>query len=147
MKEGSMLEAAERVLTAEGSELRFVDLWAKVKEELEISPEEEEQRIGRFYTDLSMSGRFVVLGENVWDLRSRHTYDKVHIDVNDVYSDVDERDTDAVDEADEKEYNESVRGYVGGDDEEGGEEGDEEGGDNKPRESAAELLGIPGDNY
>lgn len=147
MKEGSMLEAAERVLNAAGTELRFVDLWAKVKEELEISPEEEEQRIGRFYTDLSMSGRFVVLGENVWDLRSRHTYDKVHIDVNDVYSDVDERDTDAVDEADEKEYNESVRGYVGGDDEEGGEEGDEEGGDNKPRESAAELLGIPGDNY
>ena len=86
MKEGSMLEAAERALIAEGKELKFADLWGKVKADLEITPEEEEHRIGRFYTDLSMSGRFVVLGENVWDLRTRHTYDKVHIDVNDVYS-------------------------------------------------------------
>ncbi len=145
MKEGSMLEAAERALIAEGKELKFADLWGKVKADLEITPEEEEHRIGRFYTDLSMSGRFVVLGENVWDLRTRHTYDKVHIDVNDVYSDVDERDNDSVEEAEENEYNESVRGYVPVDDENAGD--DDEEGDSKPRESAAELLGIPGDNY
>jgi len=145
MKEGSMLDAAERVLTLENREMKFADLWAKVKEELDITPEEEEHRIGRFYTDLSMSGRFVVLGENIWDLRSRHTYDKVHIDVNDVYSDVDERDTDAVDEAEETAYNESVRGYVINDDDESAPEDEET--ESKPRESAAELLGIPGDNY
>ncbi|MBQ7244181.1 MAG: DNA-directed RNA polymerase subunit delta [Bacilli bacterium] len=145
MKEGSMLEAAERALIAEGKELKFADLWGKVKADLEITPEEEEHRIGRFYTDLSMSGRFVVLGENVWDLRTRHTYDKVHIDVNDVYSDVDERDNDSVEEAEENEYNESVRGYVPVDDENASD--DDEEGDSKPRESAAELLGIPGDNY
>lgn len=148
MKEGSMLDVAERVLTAEGKGMKFADLWAKVKEELEISLEEEEQRIGRFYTDLSMSGRFVVLADNTWDLRSRHTYDKVHIDVNDVYSDVDERDTDAVDAAEEAEYNEYVRGDSGNaDDEEDQGEGEEETGDSKPHESAAELLGIPGDNF
>ena len=145
MKEGSMLDSALHILEAEGKEMKFADLWAKVKEDLEISPEEENQRIGRFYTDLSMSGRFVVLGENVWDLRTRHTYDKVHIDVNDVYSDVDERDNDSVEEAEENEYNESVRGYVPVDDENAGD--DDEEGDSKPRESAAELLGIPGDNY
>ena len=147
MKEGSMLEAAQRVLTAEKKEMKFADLWAKVKEELEISPEEEEARIGRFYTDLSMSGTFVVLGENVWDLRVRHTYDKVHIDVNDVYTDVDERDTDAVDEAEEAAYNEYVRGDAGNDDEEAPADGEEESGDSKPRESAAELLGIQGEDY
>ena len=142
---GSMLESAFNVLTAEGKEMKFADLWGKVKEDLEISAEEEERRIGHFYTDLSMSGDFVVLGENVWDLRSRHTYDKVHIDVNDVYSDVEERDTDAADAADEADYNKYVRGDIG--DEEENPEGDEEGGDAKPRENAAELLGIADDNY
>lgn len=139
-----MLEAAKRVLDTEGKELKFADLWGKVKAELEINDEEEAQRIGRFYTDLSMSGTFVVLGENVWDLRSRHTYDKVHIDVNDVYSDVEERDTDAVDEAEEAEYNE----YVGNVPVESDrpESSDDEDGEQKPRENVAELLGMPSDN-
>ena len=146
MKEGSMLDSALHILEAEGKEMKFADLWAKVKEDLEISPEEENQRIGRFYTDLSLSGTFVVLGENTGDLRVRHTYDKVHIDVNDVYSDVDERDTDAVDAAEEAEYNEYVRGDAGPivEDE---EQSDEESSDSRPRESAAELLGSQSDNY
>ena len=95
---------------------------------------------------MSLSGTFVVLGENTWDLRVRHTYDKVHIDVNDVYSDVDERDTDAVDAAEEAEYNEYVRGDAGPivEDE---EQSDEESSDSRPRESAAELLGSQSDNY
>ena len=146
MKEGSMLEAAFRILTAEGTSMKFQDLWAKVKAELEITPEEEAHRIGRFYTDLSLSGQFVVLGENVWDLRSRHEYSKVHIDVNDVYSEVEERDADSVDEEEEAAYNRSVHGdFV--EEGEAGEEGEEESGDSKPRESAAELLGIQDDNY
>ncbi len=141
-----MLESAQRALTAEGKEMRFVDLWAKVKADLEISDEEEAQRIGRFYTDISMSGQFVVLGENIWDLRSRHTYDKVHIDVNDVYSDVDERDTDAVDAVEEAEYDASVRGGVSSEEsrDEGGEEEESE---PKPGENAAELLGMQNENY
>ena len=146
MKEGSMLDAAFRALTAAGKEMSFADLWAKVKEDLDISEAEEAQRIGRFYTDLSLSGTFVVLAGNVWDLRIRHTYDKVHIDVNDVYSDVDERDTDAVDELEEAEYNASVRGGVSSDEDQEGE-ADEDSGESKPRENAADLLGIPGDNY
>jgi len=141
---GSMLDSAFKVLTDEGKEMKFADLWTKVKEDLQIAAEEEERRIGHFYTDLSMSGDFVVLGENIWDLRSRHTYDKVHIDVNDVYSDVEERDTDAADAADEADYNKYVRGDLG-DEEEAPQ--DEEETDTKPRENAAELLGIPDDNY
>ena len=37
-----------------------------------------------------MDGRFVNLGDNQWDLRTNQTYDKVHIDMNDVYSDIEE---------------------------------------------------------
>jgi DNA-directed RNA polymerase delta subunit len=34
-----------------------------------------------------LDGRFVFLGDNLWDLRSRQTFDKVHIDMKDAYSD------------------------------------------------------------
>ncbi|MFA6851985.1 MAG: hypothetical protein WCR34_02380, partial [Bacilli bacterium] len=39
-------------------------------------------------------------------LRSRHTFDKVHIDMKDVYSDVEAPDDDEEEEIEEKEYNE-----------------------------------------
>ncbi|MCR5349026.1 MAG: DNA-directed RNA polymerase subunit delta [Bacilli bacterium] len=145
MKEGSMLEAAFRVLEAEGKEMKFADLWAKVKEELEITDLEEPNRIGHFYTDLSMSGQFVVLGENKWDLRSRHTYDKVHIDMDAVYNEVNTHDDDTIETQEESEYNKSVRGNVGDDDD--GEQGGDDGEDPKPAEDVGDLYGISGDKY
>ncbi len=146
MKEGSMLEAAYRILLANGTDMKFPDLWAKIKEELDISAEEEKQRIGRFYTDLSLSGQFVVVVDNRWDLRSRHTYDKVHIDIGAVYSEVEESDNDVVDQAEEEEYNASIRGGVVPSDE-GGSEGEEDESQPKPEANASELLGMQNDNY
>lgn len=125
MKEGSMLESARAILEANGTSLKFADLWAKVKEDLEISAEEEYERIGHFYTDLSLSGEFVVLTDNCWDLRSRHKFDDVRSDVNAVYSDIEESDKDAEDKQEEDEYNESINGPTFSDD--GGDsEGEEE---------------------
>ena len=146
MKDESMITVAEKILRAQGSSLKFPELWEKVKKELEIDPIEADRRIGHFYTDLSMAGGFVNLGENVWDLRERHKFDKVHLDTNAFYSDAEERDTDAVEEAEEAEYDASVRGSLSEDDE-GDAGSDEEGGDSKPRENASDLLGISGDNY
>ena len=45
-----------------------------------------------FYTNITLDGRFITVGENRWDLRSRHKFDEVHIDMNDIYAD-DEEDT------------------------------------------------------
>ena len=39
------------------------------------------------YTQLSLDGRFIILTDNNWDLRSRHVYSQVHIDMDDAYSD------------------------------------------------------------
>ena len=69
---------------------RFADLFNAVSERLELSDAEKENLISIFYTNLSLDGRFVTLGDNEWDLRSNQTYDKVHIDMNDVYSDIEE---------------------------------------------------------
>ena len=56
---------------------------------------------------MMLDGRFVTLGDNLWDLRSRHTFDKVHIDMKDVYSDVETVDDDNEEEEEEKIYNQA----------------------------------------
>ena len=123
-----MIDHAIAILT-EQKAMTFADLWAKVKEELEITPEEEADRIGHFYTDLSLSGQTILLPGNVWDLRQRHTFDELTLnkDVSDVYSAIEEKDQDEADAQDEKEYNESVQGKaVLSDDEEPMDDGEED---------------------
>lgn len=128
MNKGSMIDYAITILTTQKA-MTFAELWAKVKEELEITPEEEADRIGHFYTDLSLSGQTILLPGNVWDLRQRHTFDELTLnkDVSDVYSAIEEKDQDEADAQDEKEYNESVQGKaVLSDDEEPMDEGEED---------------------
>ena len=137
MKEGSMLDVALKVLIEAQKPVSFTDLWEKVKEELEITPEEEPSRIGHFYTDLSLNGRFVVLTGNIWDLRERHTYDKVHIDVNDVYTEVEESDEDKEDKEENAAYNAAMEGKAISDD---GDESEDE--DDSKKEDGAEILGM-----
>ena len=85
MKVISLPETAFEVLTAANGTMTFAELYGKVAEIAEMSEEEKAARIGQFYTDISLDGRFVGLTDNTWDLRSRHTYDKVHISVSDIY--------------------------------------------------------------
>ncbi len=86
-KDKSMLDEAYDIVTENGQPIVFIDLVNKVAANLEMTDEEKLSRLGAFYTDLSLDGRFVALTDNTWDLRLRHTYDKVHINVNEVYSD------------------------------------------------------------
>ena len=62
-----------------------------------------------FYTNITLDGRFITVGENAWDLRSRHKFSDVHIDMNDIYSDDEEDDSeepeDDVDSTIEDDYN------------------------------------------
>ena len=89
-KNESMVDVAYSVLKDLNKITRFCDLYNEVAIRLELTEQEKEDRISKFYTGLSLDGRFVTLGDNEWDLRSNQTYDKVHIDMNDVYSDMEE---------------------------------------------------------
>ena len=89
MTNESNIEVAYRFISAHSEPVSFSEIWEEVLRVQGFSEAEAAEQIGRFYTNLSLDGRFVTLGENTWDLRSRHTFDKVHIDMNDVYSDVD----------------------------------------------------------
>ena len=138
MKDGSMIEAACRILEKNGKEMPFADLWTAVRSELEMDDVEASARIGFFYTDLSMNGQVVALGDNTWDLRKRQKYDKVHVDIQDVYSEVEQSSGDEYDRKDEEEYNRFTQGGTL-------EEplNDEEGGDNGNKDDEDGYLDMP----
>jgi len=102
--QGSMLELAHEFLDSKPKSVTFKQIWAYVVKQKGFSEEEANKKVSSFYTSLLLDGRFVTLGENKWDLRSRHTFDKVHIDMKDVYSDMDTSDSDS-EEVEEEEYN------------------------------------------
>ena len=102
----SLIELAYEFLSSSQDKVSFAKIWDYVKEKAELSDEEASKKVGQFYTNIMLDGRFVTLGDNDWDLRSRHTFDKVHIDMKDVYSDVETSDDDEEEENEEKEYNE-----------------------------------------
>ena len=83
--------------------ISFNDLWNQVAEVQNYTEEEKATKVGKFYTNLILDGRFVNLGDNVWDLRERNTFDKVHIDMSECYSEEEEEDLDPEDIAEEKE--------------------------------------------
>ncbi len=137
MKKESMIELAYKLLSESKEPVAFKDLWEKIKTELEIGPDEEASRIGHFYTDLSLDGRFIQDGDYTWNLRSRTKFDQTRIDTSVFYDNEEtEANRDAIDVAEDAEYDEAMRGRsVDADD---GDNGDEEEEPSK-KETAADL--------
>lgn len=53
------------------------DLFKKIIKLLELPENTFEQKIGDYYTALTTDKRFILLDNGKWDLRSRHTSDKI----------------------------------------------------------------------
>ncbi len=90
----SLIEYAYEFVSKSKDPVNFADIWAYVKAESGLSEKDANAKAGQFFTNILLDGRFVTLGENEWDLRERHTFDKVHIDMKDVYKDVQTSDDD-----------------------------------------------------
>ncbi len=116
----SLIEHAYEFVSKHKESVNFKEIWEYVKKEAGLSEEQANKKVGQFFTNMMLDGRFITLGENEWDLRERHVFDKVHIDMRDVYSDVQTSDDD-IEEKDEeeKEYNKVFE-------DESASEGDEE---------------------
>ena len=110
MVKQSNVDIAFDIVSANSSPITFADLWAKLCEVNNYPEQEAARKIGSFYTSLLLDGRFVNLGDNTWDLRSRYKFDKVTLDVNECYSDEDEVDEDPEENEDIKEDEESSEG-------------------------------------
>ena len=122
----SLIEYAYEFVSKHKESVNFKEIWEYVKKEAGLSEEQANAKVGQFFTNMMLDGRFITLGENEWDLRERHVFDKVHIDMRDVYSDVQTSDDD-IEEKDEEEeeYNKAFEEDSGVDSDEEVEEKDE----------------------
>lgn len=106
-KQSSMVDVAYDLMTKKKKPVDFYKLWQEVSEIKGFDQNNQEENESLFYTNITLDGRFITVGENRWDLRSRHKFDEVHIDMNDIYAD-DEEDASEEDSDDgliEDDYN------------------------------------------
>ena len=122
----SLLDYAYDYVSAQNKQSKFQDIWAYCVKEAGLSEDEAAAKVSRFYTNLMLDGRFVTLGENEWDLRIRHKFEKVHIDMSEVYSDVETYDEDSEEEEEEAEYNSAFEDEEKNKDDDLGSDSDEE---------------------
>ena len=77
----SMLEAAELLIKRKLKPQKFSKIAKEVFELMGLSDDEElDVRTAQLYTDLSLSGKFVATGEDMWDLKSRQLYETADYD-------------------------------------------------------------------
>jgi len=103
MLKRSMVEVGYELLEKKQSPQKFNKFWNEVSEVLGLSEDESNEYISNFYTNLTLDERFVLLEDNTWDLRERQSFDKVHIDMNDVYSEIDEEEKELKEDEEEDE--------------------------------------------
>ena len=70
------------ILEKEKKSMNTLDLFSKIVELLGLPKETIDQKIGDYYTALTTDKRFLLV-DGSWDLRNRHTSDKVLSSVDD----------------------------------------------------------------
>lgn len=90
MTNKSMVDVAFDLMSAKKRPMAFQKLFEEISEIKGFTQEESDERISLFYTNITLDGRFITVGENKWDLRVRHNFAAVHIDMNDIYAEDDE---------------------------------------------------------
>lgn len=78
------------LLLTEKGKMNTADIFHEIIRLLELPEATFSSKIGDFYTSLTTDKRFVMLEDGCWDLRSRHTSDKVLIKTDDEEEDLDE---------------------------------------------------------
>lgn len=89
--------------------MNTLDLFKKIVELLELPKSTIDSKIADYYTSLTTDKRFLLV-DGLWDLRSRHTSDKVLVSVEDDDFDEEEieENEDMEDELDEESYDEMI---------------------------------------
>ncbi len=71
----SLMEVAESTLKQSKQPMSFLELFQAVCELKEISAEEKNEIISQVYADFITSAKFVYVGDDMWDLKSRQSID------------------------------------------------------------------------
>lgn len=104
----AMTDVAFDLLGRKKKEVSFAKLWDEVSQTMGFSASQAENKIANFYSDMMLDKRFVSLPENMWDLRQRHKFDEIHIELDSIVleDDDDSEDMEIFDE--EVEENEEI---------------------------------------
>ena len=86
INQNSMLDIAYELMCKKKKAADFYKLYDEVCEIKGYDASQAEEHQSLFYTNVTLDGRFITVGENQWDLRSRHKFENVHIDMNDIYA-------------------------------------------------------------
>ncbi len=79
--------------------INTADLFKKIIKLLELPESSFDAKIGDYYTSLATDKRFILLEDGTWDLRSRHTSDKViKVEDSDDEEDEDDNEKEVIDE-------------------------------------------------
>ena len=89
------------MLLEEKGAMNTADLFKKITTLLELPSSAFEKKIGDYYTTLTTDKRFLLLEDGKWDLRNRHTSDKVIIPTDQDDDDDDEEELEVKEEQEE----------------------------------------------
>ncbi|MGS0972694.1 MAG: DNA-directed RNA polymerase subunit delta [Candidatus Izemoplasmataceae bacterium] len=70
-KEWALVDTAEVILKKSKEPINIYDLFDIVAGEKGLSAEEKDVYLTHFYSDITISGRFVYTGDNTWDLKAK----------------------------------------------------------------------------
>ena len=93
IKDLSYKDITNILLEKNNGGMNTIDLFTTIVDLLELPKDTIDNKIGDYYTSLTTDKRFLLV-DGLWDLRSRHTSDKVLVDATE-------------DELDEEEFEES----------------------------------------
>ncbi len=87
----SNVDVAFDIVKEEGP-IAFNDLWKKIVEIQSLDVATQEKLEGSIYTQILLDGRFINVGDNTWDLRTKHTFEEATLDTNECYTEEEDDD-------------------------------------------------------
>ena len=112
MSNRSMVDIAYELMTKKKKGVAFNKLWEEVSQIMGYNSSVAEKKIAQFYTTIMLDKRFVNLGNNLWDLTSRHTYDETHFDTSSIeIEDLEIDDEEELIEEEEDEIEDEFKAY------------------------------------
>lgn len=86
----AMTDVAYDVIIKRKRAVPFTKIWDEVSISKKFTQEQKDNLVADFFSDLSCDERFVNIGENKWDIKSRRKFKDVFVDADAIAVDDDD---------------------------------------------------------
>jgi len=108
-EERSMIQIAFEFISKRKKPTPFKRIWEEIIKVEKLSESQADELIANFYTELTLDGRIVNVGNNEWDLRSRIRFDSIKDNYSEDAEDEEEKEEESLSEdEDEDEEDEDL---------------------------------------